>query len=62
MPATSSTRLCNSGHPERTLLYKTVAEHSEAWLDLVSAGQFEGQGDHHTCKPHARKAFEKYLE
>ena len=31
-------------------------------LELVSAGQFDGQGDHHTPKPFVRKAFAKYLE
>ena len=29
------------------LLYQTVAEHYETWLELASAGQFDGQGDHH---------------
>jgi hypothetical protein len=48
--------------PERTLLYQTVAEHYETWLELASAGQFDGQGDHHSPKPYVRKAFAKYLE
>nr|WP_246765571.1 transposase zinc-binding domain-containing protein [Aminobacter sp. SR38] len=39
-----------------------VAEHYETWLELASAGQFDGQGDHHTPKPFVRKAFAKYLE
>jgi hypothetical protein len=39
-----------------------VAEHYETWLDLASAGQFDGQGDHHSPKPYVRQAFEKYLE
>lgn len=39
-----------------------MAEHNETWLDLASAGQFDGQGDHHSPKPYVRKAFEKYLE
>ena len=39
------------------LLYHTVAEHYETWLELASAGQFDGQGDHHTPKPFVRKAF-----
>jgi hypothetical protein len=34
----------NPLHPERTLLYQTVAEHCETWLELASAGQFDGQG------------------
>ena len=32
------------------------------WLELASAGQFDGQGDHHTPKPFVCKAFAKYLE
>lgn len=52
----------NPRHLERTLLYQTVAEHYEIWLDLASAGQFDGQGDHHTPKPYVRQAFERYLE
>jgi hypothetical protein len=55
-------KLYNPRHPERTLLYQTVAEHYETWLELASAGQFDGQGDHHTPKPFVRKAFAKYLE
>jgi len=62
MPATTKPKLYNPRHPERTLLYQTVAEHYETWLDLASAGQFDGQGDHHTPKPYVRKAFAKYLE
>jgi hypothetical protein len=50
----------NPRHPERTLLYQTVCEHYEIWLDLASAGQFDGQGDHYTSKPYVRKAFAKY--
>ena len=41
-------------HPERTLLYQTIAEHFETWFELASAGQFDGQGDHHTPKPYIR--------
>ncbi len=55
-------KLYNPRHPERTLLYQMVAEHYETWLELASAGQFDGQGDHHTPKPFVRKAFAKYLE
>jgi len=54
--------LYNPRHPERTLLYQTVAEHYETWLELASAGQFDGQGDHHSPQPFVRKAFAKYLE
>ena len=62
MPTTSKPKLYNPRHPERTLFYQTVAEHHETWLDLASAGQFDGQGDHHSPKPDVRQAFEKYLE
>ena len=62
MQAATQPKLYNPRHPERTLLYQTVAEHYETWLDLASAGQFDGQGDHRTPKPYVRKAFAKYLE
>ena len=62
MPTNSKPKLYNPRHPERTLLYQTVAEHYESWLELASAGQFDGQGDHHSPKSYVRKAFEKYLE
>jgi len=39
-----------------------VAEHFETWLELASAGQFDGQGDHHTPPTYVKKAFRKYLE
>jgi len=55
-------KLYNPRHPERTLLYQTIAEHFETWYELASAGQFDGQGDHHTPKPYVRQAFRKYLE
>ncbi len=58
MSATSKPKLYNPRHPERTLLYQMVAEHYETWLELASAGQFDGQGDHHTPKPFVRKALE----
>jgi hypothetical protein len=51
MPTTAKPKLYNPRHPERTLLYQTVAEHYETWLELASAGQFDGQCDHHTPKP-----------
>ena len=41
-------KLYNPRHPERTLLYQTIAEHFKTWFELASAGQFDGQGDHHT--------------
>ena len=50
-------KLYNPRHPERTLLYQTVAEHFESWLDLASAGQFDGQGDRDSFRPFVRKAF-----
>ena len=62
MPDPSKPKLYNPRHPERTLLYQTIAEHYETWLDLASSGQFDGQGDHHTPKPYVRQAFRKYLE
>jgi hypothetical protein len=49
-------KLYNPRHPERTLLYQTIAEHFETWHELASAGQFDGQGDHHTPKPYVRQA------
>ena len=55
-------KLYNPRHPQRTLLYQTIAQHYETWLELASAGQFDGQGDHHTPKPYVRQAFAKYLE
>jgi hypothetical protein len=55
-------KLYNPRHPERTLLYRTIAEHFETWHELASAGQFDGQGDHHTPRPYVRQAFRKYLE
>ena len=55
-------KLYNPRHPERTLLYQTIAEHFETWFELASAGQFDGQGDRHTPKPCVRQAFRKYLE
>ena len=61
-PAGAKPKLYNPRHPERTLLYKTIAEHFETWHALASTGQFDGQGDHHTPKPYVRQAFRKYLE
>ncbi|OIN93555.1 MAG: IS91 family transposase [Comamonadaceae bacterium CG1_02_60_18] len=52
----------NPRHPERTLLCQTIAEHFETWHQLASAGQFDGQGEHHTPKPYVRQAFRKYFE
>jgi hypothetical protein len=62
MTATPRPKRYNPRHPERTLLYQTVAEHYETWLELACSGQFDGQGDHHSPKPFVRKAFKKYLE
>lgn len=59
---TTPTKAYNPRHPERTLLYRTAAEHFETSLELASAGQFDGQGDHHTPPAHVEKAFRKYLE
>jgi len=55
-------KLYNPRHPERALLYRTIAEHFETWLELASSGQFDGQGDHHTPRAYVRQAFRKYLE
>lgn len=57
-----SPKLYNPRHPEQTLLYRTVAEHFETWLELASAGQFDGQGDHHTPPVYVEHTFRKYLE
>jgi hypothetical protein len=38
------------------------SEHFETWHELARAGQFDGQGDHHTPKPYVSQAFRKYLE
>ena len=58
--------LCMSGYlpladktaAERTLLYQTIAEHLETWLDLASSAEDSsiGQGDHHIPKPYLRPA------
>jgi hypothetical protein len=55
-------KLYDPRHPERTLLYQTIAEYFETWLELASAGQFDEQDDHHTPKTYVRQAFRKYLE
>jgi hypothetical protein len=43
-PAATSAKpsLYNPRHPERTLLYQTIADHFETWHELASAGQFDG--------------------
>ena len=48
--AGSKPKLYNPRHPQRSLLYQTIAEYFETWLELASAGQFDGQDDHHTPK------------
>jgi hypothetical protein len=58
MSTPSEAKCYNPRHPERTLVYQTVAEHYETWLELASAGQSGGQGEHHSPKPHVRQAFE----
>jgi len=60
--ASAKPKLYNPRHPERTLLYRIIAEHFETWLELASAGQFDGQGDPHTPRAYVRQAFRKYLE
>jgi len=44
------------------VLYRTVDAHLEAWLALSSAGQFNGQGEHHTPAAYVEQAFRNYLE
>ena len=58
----SKPKLYNPRHPERTLLYQTIAGHYETWLELASAGQFDGQGDYRSPKAFVGQAFRKYLE
>jgi hypothetical protein len=55
--AVAKPKLFNPRHPERTLLYQTIAEHFETWHELASAGQFDGQGDHHTLSLMLAKPF-----
>ena len=45
-------KLYNRRHPERTLLYQTIAEHFETWFELASAGQFDGHDNFvaYSCK------------
>lgn len=45
--SSNQTQALHPSHPERTLLYSTIAEHFETWLDLASPGQFDGQGCRH---------------
>ena len=59
---TPGVQLYQGRHPEQTLLYRTVAEHFETWLELASCGQFDGQGDLHTPPAYVEQAFRKYLE
>ena len=61
-PVAANPKPYNPRHPEQTLLYRTVAENFETWLELASAGQFDGQGDHPTPPAYVEQAFRKYLE
>ena len=36
-------KLYNPRHPASTLLYQTIAEPFETWIELASAGQFDGK-------------------
>ena len=56
-PAGEKPKLYNPRHPERTLLYQTIAEHHETWFELASAGQFDGLGDHPPPSPMYSKRF-----
>jgi hypothetical protein len=60
--AAQPTRAYKPRHPARTLLYRTIAEHFQTWLELASAGQFDGQSDHDTPPAYVENAFRKYLE
>ena len=60
-PLAAKPKLYNPRHPEQTLLYRTVAEHFETWLELARAGQFDGQGDRHTPPAFVEQAFRKRL-
>lgn len=42
--ADGQTQTLQLRHPERTLLYQTIAGHFETCLELVSASQSDGQG------------------
>jgi len=42
MPKPSKPKRDYPRHPEHTLLYQTVEEHYETWLELASAVQFDG--------------------
>lgn len=57
----SRPKVYNARHLERIPLYRTVAEHFETWFEFSSAGQFDGQGDHHTPPAYVEQAFRKYL-
>ena len=48
MPTPSQPKCYNPRHPERTLLYQTVAEHYETWHDLASAGRASQLGRRRT--------------
>mgnify|MGYP006374035327 CR=1 FL=1 len=41
----SKPKLYNPRHPERTLLYQTIADHFETWHELASAGQLARQAN-----------------
>ncbi len=61
-PAPAKSKPYNPRHPERTVLYRTVAAHLETWLALSSVGQFDGPGEHHTPPAYVEQAFRKYME
>ena len=46
MSATSKPKLYNPRHPERTLLYQTVAEHYETWVTIPRQSR-----GHSGCEP-----------
>ena len=58
--AVAKPKLFNPRHPERTLLYQTIAEHFETWHELASAGQFDPRATI-TPKSYVSQAFRKHL-
>lgn len=61
MHASADAQVHNARRPEQTLLYRTVVEQFETWLELARSGQFDGQC-HHTPAAYVEQAFRKYLE
>lgn len=45
MHASVDAQAHNARRPEQTLLYRTLVEQFETWLELARSGQFDGQGE-----------------